>query len=127
MDFTIDPEYLCSVHIRKEWNQYTQDGREPTPEELLLVLQGKGTYSMSSTDDHPEFAKLREHLGELGYISIYRQCWNGDRVEKPFTLNGVKFKVGQQFSCGAAMGAHFAVRAKHPELYKEIDNDETMD
>lgn len=119
MDFTIDPEYLCSVHIREEWNQYTRNGREPTPEELLLVLQGKGNYSMGSTDDHPEFKKLREQLGELGYISIYRQCWNGDRVEKPFTLNGLKFKKGDQFSCGSGMGTHFAVRAKHPELYKD--------
>ena len=104
MDFTIDPAYLCSISIREEWNQYTKDGREPTPEELLLVLQGKGTYSMSSSDDHPEFTKLRERLGELEYIKIERGWWNGDRVLKPFTLNGLKFKKGDQFSCGSGMG-----------------------
>jgi hypothetical protein len=126
MDFTIDPEYLCSVSIREEWNTYTKNGRVPTAEELLLILQGKGTVTMGSSADHPEFTKLREQLGEQGYISIERGWWNGDRVTKPFTLNGLKFKVGAQFSCAGAMGNHFAVRAKHPEYYKDED-DETMD
>lgn len=127
MDFTIDPEYLTSVSIRKEWNTYTQNGRVPTDEELLLILQGKGKVTLGSSIDHPEFAKLREHLGEQGYITIERGWINGDRVEKPFTLNGYKFKVGAQFSCASAMGNNFAVRAKHPELYKDEDDDETMD
>lgn len=126
MDFTIDPAYLTSVSVRKEWNTYTLNGRVPTDEELLLILQGKGTVIMGSSEDHPEFTKLREYLGEQGYISIERGWVNGDRVEKPFTLNGRKFKVGEQFSCASAMGIHFAVRAKHPELYKDEDN-ETMD
>jgi hypothetical protein len=116
MDFTIDPEYLCSVSIREEWNTYTKNGRVPTAEELLLILQGKGNVIMGSSADHPEFAKLREQLGAEGYIKIERGWVNGDRVTKPFTLNGLKFKVGAQFSCGAAMGIHFAVRADHPEL-----------
>lgn len=126
MDFTIDPAYLTDVTIHEEWNTYTKNGREPTNEELLLILAGKGKCSTTSSADHPEFTKLREQLGELGYISIERGWWNGDRVEKPFTLNGLKFKVGAQFSCGAAMGIHFTVRAKHPELYEDED-DETMD
>ncbi len=125
-EFTIDPAYLTSVTIHEEWNTYTKDGREPTAEEVLLILQGKGKCGMTHTEDHPEFTKLREQLGQLGYISIERGWWNGDRVEKPFTLNGHKFKVGEQFSCGDAMSIHFAVRAKHPELYKDKD-DETMD
>jgi len=127
MDFTIDPEYLCSVTIHKEWNQYTRNGRVPTDEELLLILQGKGKVTVGRSEDHPEFTKLREYLGEQGYISIERGWWNGDRVLKPFTLNGLKFKVGAQFRCGSAMGTHFAVRAKHPELYKDEDDDETVD
>jgi hypothetical protein len=127
MDFTIDPAYLTSVTIREEWNTYTKNGREPTPEEVLLILQGKGNCSMTSSEDHPEFARLREQLGELGYISIYRGCWNGDRVLKPFKLNGRKFKVGDQFSCGAAMETHLAVRAKHPEYYEDEYDDETVD
>jgi hypothetical protein len=127
MDFTIDPEYMCSVTIHKEWNTYTQNGRVPTDEELLLVLAGKGKCSITGSEDHPEFAKLREHLGEQGYITIERGWVNGDRVLKPFKLNGRKFKVGDQFSCGAAMGTHLAVRAKHPEYYKDEYDDETMD
>lgn len=126
MDFTIDPKYLCSVTIHEEWNTYTKNGRVPTDDELLLILQGKGKCGMTSSVDHPEFAKLREQLGEMGYISIYRQSWNGDRVEKPFTLNRLKFKVGEKFPCGAAMDIHFKVREIHPELFKDED-DETMD
>lgn len=126
MDFTIDPAYLCSVTIHEEWNTYTKNGREPTPEELLLVLQGKGKCSTTSSADHPEFTKLREQLGELGYISIERQFWNGDRVLKPFTLNRLKFKVGEQFGCASAMDIHFGVREIHPELFKDED-DETVD
>jgi hypothetical protein len=81
---------------------------------------------MISFEDHPEFARLREQLGEQGYIKIERGWVNGDRVTKPFTLNGLKFKVGEQFSCAGAMDTHFYVRAKHPEYYKDED-DETMD
>ena len=127
MDFTLDPAYLTDVTIHEEWNTYTKNGRVPTDEELVLILQGKGKCSTTSSIDHPEFTKLREQLGELGYISIERGWWNGDRVLKPFTLNGLKFKVGQQFSSAGAMSNHLRVRAKHPELYKEIDNDDTMD
>ena len=127
MDFTIDPDYLCSKTIHKEWNTYTQNGREPTPEEMLLILQGKGKCGMTSSEDHPEFARLREHLGTQGYIKIERGWWNGDRVLKPFTLNGRKFKPGAQFSCGAAIGTHFAFQAKHSEYYKDEYDDETVD
>jgi hypothetical protein len=127
MDFTIDPEYLTSVTIHEEWNTYTKNGREPTVEELILILQGKGKCGTTSSEDHPEFAKLREQLGELGYIRIERGWWNGDRVLKPFRLNGRKFKEGDQFSCGAAMGNHLRVRAKYPEYYKDEYDDETVD
>jgi hypothetical protein len=123
VDFTIDPEYLTSVTIKEEWNTYTLHDRVPTAEELLLILQGKGNCSSTSSADHPEFAKLREQLGADGYISIQRGWWNGDTVEKPFTLNGRKFKVGAQFSSGSAMGTHLIVRAKHPEYYKDEYDD----
>lgn len=119
MDFILDPKYFTSVTIHNEWNTYTKDGRVPTDEELLLLLEGKGKCGITSTKDHPEFTKLRERLGQLGYITIERGWWNGDRVLKPFTLNGLKFKVGAQFSCADAMDVHFRVRAKHPELYKD--------
>ena len=127
VDFTIDPEYLTSVTIHNEWNTYTHNGRVPTDEELILIIQGKGECSTTSSEDHPEFARLREQLGAEGYISIERGWWNGDTVEKPFTLNGRKFKVGAQFSSAGAMGIHLIVRAKHPEYYKDEYDDETMD
>jgi len=127
VEFTINPAYLTSVTIREEWNTYTRNGREPTPEEVLLILQGQGNCGMTSSEDHPEFAQLREQLGEQGYIRIQRGQWNGDRVLKPFKLNGRKFKEGDQFSCGSAMGTHLAVRAKHPEYYKDEYDDETVD
>jgi hypothetical protein len=119
MEFTIAPEYLTSVTIRNEWNTYTHNGRVPTAEELLLILQGKGECSTTGSEEHPEFARLREQLGADGYISIQRGWWNGDTVLKPFKLNGRKFKVGAQFSSGGAMGTYLAVRAKHPEYYKD--------
>ena len=123
VDFTIDPEYLTSVTIKEEWNTYTKNGRVPTAEELILIIQGKGNCSSTRSADHPEFAKLREQLGADEYISIQRGWWNGDTVEKPFTLNGRKFKVGAQFSSGSAMGTHLIVRAKHPEMYKDEYDD----
>lgn len=123
MEFTIDPAYLTSVTIRDEWNTYTQRGRVPTAEELILIIQGKGNCSSTRSADHPEFAKLREQLGADGYISIQRSWWNGDSVLKPFTLNRRKFKVGAQFSSGSAMGTHLIVRAKHPEMYKDEYDD----
>jgi hypothetical protein len=115
------------VTIHNEWNTYTRNGRVPTAEELILIIQGKGNCSTTSSEDHPEFAKLREHLGDLGYIHIQRGWWNGDEVLKPFKLNARKYKVGAQFSSGSAMGTHLAVRAKHPELYKDEYDDETVD
>ena len=127
MEFTINPEYLTDITIHKEWNSYTNNGREPTAEELLLILQGRGKCSTTHSEDHPEFARLREQLGELGYISIQRGWINGDRVLKPFKLNGRKFKEGDKFSCGGAMGIHLLVRAKHPEYYKDEYDDETLD
>jgi len=112
MNFTIDPAYLTSVHIREEWNTYTKDGRIPTAEEMLLIMKGKGNCSTISSIDHPEFTQLREHLGKQGYISIERGWWNGDQVKKPFTLNGAMFAVGEAFPCGAAMAAHLKFMKK---------------
>ena len=116
MNFKLDPEYLCHVSIHKEWNTYTKDGRVPTDEELLLILQGKGKCSSTTSDDHPEFKKLREQLGKLGYIRIERGWWNGDRVLKPFSLNGAKFIKGEQFSSGAAI--KYTVESKLKETKK---------
>ena len=74
-----------------------------TDDDLLKILKGEGKCSSTTSDDHPEFKNLREMLGEQEFISINRNSWNGDKVLKPFSLNGAKFKVGEMFACGGAM------------------------
>ena len=114
-EFYIDEAYLTDITVVKEWNTYTKDGREPTPEELIKMLKGEGVFKMTSHEDHPEFAKLREELGELGYIDIERGWWNGDIVAKSFRLNGYIARKGWQFSCATAMGNHFSFLRKFPK------------
>jgi len=76
----------------------------------LLMDNGeilKGT--SQATIDHPEFTKLRNKLDKLGYIEVQRLWWNGDRVLKPFKLNGMAFKKGDQFPCASALAVRFGV------------------
>jgi hypothetical protein len=105
MNFELDPEYITDVTIRQEWNIYTNKDTI-TDEDLVEVLKGRGSCSSTHCEDHPEFARLRDQLGELGYISIQRGWWNGDRVLKSFTLNGVAFEPGEQFPSAAPMKLH---------------------
>jgi len=101
-EFLIDPEFLCDVFISRSWNSYASK-ELVTDADLLKIIKGEGQCGSFSNDDHPEFKKLREQLGELGYIYIERGWWNGDRVLKPFSLNGARFKKGEQFCSGAAI------------------------
>lgn len=112
MNFYIDEQYLTDILIHKEWSLY-DDKTELTDEELIKVLKGEGHCSSIHSEDHPKFVELREKLGKQGYIKIERGWWNGDRVQKPFTLNGVEFVVGEQFSCGCAMKIHLEVARKY--------------
>jgi hypothetical protein len=105
MNFEINTEYVTDVVIREEWNTYTNKD-DITNEDLVEVLKGRGSCSSTRTEDHPEFTKLREQLGKLGYISIERGWWNGDRVLKSFSLNSVAFEPGEQFCCAGAMKFH---------------------
>lgn len=102
VNFEINEEHLCSVNIYKTWNAY-KNKENPTEEDLVKVLMGKGECSTLSSDDHPEFKALREQLGREEFIKIQRSWWNGDRVLKPFSLNGAKFRKGEQFPSGAAI------------------------
>lgn len=102
-EFNIPIEYCKTIIIRDEWNTYTKNGRIPTPEELLLIMAGKGQCSITSNEDHPEFNKLRRQLSDEGYIHIEPGWWNGDRVLKSFMLNGVKFETGAQFPSAGAI------------------------
>lgn len=110
--FTIDEEHLCSVTEQKTW-YVCKDPNNPTPEELVEMLQGKATRSMLSTKDHPSFTELREELGREGYIFINRKWWNGDMVLKQFRLNGYLFKKDEIFVCASAMGGYLSSAAKH--------------
>lgn len=111
-EFLIDEQYLTSIAIHKTWNTYTKNGRKPTPDELLKIIKGEGNCSTTSTDDHPEFTKLRDALEADGFIKTERTWWNGDRVLKPFKLNGHTFQKGEQFSCAGAMKYHLTTRRK---------------
>ena len=102
--FTIDEQFITSVSERKVWSMY--QGKNPdelTPDELMKILKGEDIISSIESKDHPEFTRLREELGELGYIEIQRGWWNGDRVKKSFKLNEWTFRKGRQFSCASAM------------------------
>lgn len=101
-NFSIDQDYITDVIDQKVW--YKVDMKNPSPEDLVLILKDEHIRSTSTgSKDHPEFAKLRKQLGAEGYIHIAWGSWNGDSVLKPFKLNGMKFKKGEQFMCAAAM------------------------
>jgi hypothetical protein len=111
-EFTIAEEFMTDITIHKKWNTYTQNGRVPTPDELLLLLEGKGDCSITSTEDHPEFAKLRNKLEAGKFIKTCRNSWNGDRVTKTFRLNGFTFEKDARFPSGAAIKSHIQFRMK---------------
>ena len=110
-NFELDDQYICSVTIRKEWGMFDHK-KDLTEDDLVKVLKGEDRCSSTSCEDHPEFDKLRKQLDQEGYISIWYSVWNGDTVLKPFTLNGVKFKKGEKFCCGAAMSTHLKYEKK---------------
>jgi hypothetical protein len=105
MNFEIDPEYVTDVTIHRTF--YRHAGKPTlTNEELIEVIKDPVVGSMHGSEDHPEFARLRDQLEQLGYIRCERNWSNGDRVLKSFSLNGVAFEPGEQFCCAAAMKFH---------------------
>ena len=112
MDFYIDKVYLTDVVVRTEYPCYN-NRTDLTAEELILVIKHPSPSVSIGTKDHPEFNRLREQLERDGYIQVQRGWWNGDRVLKPFSLNGVKFKKHDQFSCAAAMKHHLEFQRKY--------------
>ena len=103
----IDEEYLCQVTIFKD---YMKD--RPEDEQLIAKLKGH-RFCSTSSDDHPEFKKLRNQLEQDGFIKTERSWWNGDRVLKIFKLNGYEFRIGEQFPCGAAIKMHIEFGKKY--------------
>jgi hypothetical protein len=104
-EFYLDESLEWNISVYTEYNSYLNK-EVVTDEDLVDVLKGKGQWSTLGSDDGPEFKALRNQLEELGYIECQRSWWNGDRVLKPFRLNGLQFKKGEQFSSGAALKFH---------------------
>lgn len=112
MIFELDESQDWHPHYSRQWNEYTVNGTV-TDEDLIKVLQGKGNRSIMGSDDSPEFKALRNQLEAEGYIRCQRTWWNGDRVLKPFFLNGVRFDCDDQFPSGAAMKLHLQTARKY--------------
>jgi hypothetical protein len=114
MDFHIDPAYLTDIIVREDFVPRV-DTDSITPERLIEVIKNAGRYYSIGSKDHPEFVKLRDQLEKQGYIITERGWWNGDRVLKKFTLNGVKFRKHAQFPCAAAMRGHLQFAKKYQQ------------
>lgn len=110
--FIIDEQYICDVAVRIEHSLLT-DPDNPTCGDLIKILKGQDKRVSISHKDHDEFTKLREELGELGYIEVVRNYWNGDRVLKPFMLNEWRFRKGHKFPCAAAMANSISCARKY--------------
>jgi hypothetical protein len=106
-EFTIIKEYLTDVsdnHVKYKYDTT----KELTNEQLVdIVVNGNILYQSIGRNDHPEFAKLRDQLEELGYIRTSRNSVNGDQVLKPFKLNGIKFKKNDRFYSAIALRHYF--------------------
>ena len=105
MNFTIDESKKFDVTTRSVYS-YLENPENPTADDLIMILKGVHQYVTVINEDSPEFKVLRNKLEAEGYIECQRNWLNGDRVLKPFTLNGVKFEVDGKFCCGAAMNYH---------------------
>lgn len=101
--FYIDIAYVVSVTERRE-HRIKQWQDETEADFLIRKLSSDSRPVISiGSDDHVEFTKLRNQLGDEGYISIQRSWHNGDRVLKPFYLNDKLFEENETFFCAAAM------------------------
>ena len=111
-EFTILKEYLTDVpdnHVKYRYDTT----KELTNEQLVdILVRGNISWRSYGTKDHPEFAKLRNQLEELGYIRTSRNSCNGDIVLKSFKLNDTIFRKNTTFYCAAALNTMMKVRNK---------------
>ena len=112
MIFNIDEQYICDVTVRTETSTL-ENPDNPTDEDLIKMIKGHHKIVSISNKDHDEFTRLRDKLEELGYIETQRGWWNGDRVLKPFYLNGWRFKKNHKFPCAAALKVSIECARKH--------------
>jgi len=110
-EFYIDEQFFCSVSDDRIGYKVNMDN--PSPEDLELILRDEHiAYKISGHTDHDEFTKLRNQLSKLGFIKIATTYWNGDRVLRPFQLNGHWFLEGDKFPCAEAMKFSLPKRIK---------------
>ena len=103
-NFKIDEQHLCDESV-KVYKEHLENRANPTAEDMIKILKGTDRSMISmSTQDHPVFADLRNQLEIMGYITVVRNSWNGDRVIRGFKLNGWTFSKGQKFPCASALG-----------------------
>ena len=107
---------MREVTIHREWSIY-QDRTELTAEEMIKVICGEDRCRSTHSEDHPEFAALREQLGRAGYIRIERGWWNGDRVIRSFKINGVIYRAGERFPSGAAFRWSYERKSQRPGFH----------
>jgi hypothetical protein len=111
-EFLILKEYLTDVpdnHVKYRYDTT----KELTHEQLVdILVNGNIQYRSFGTKDHPEFAKLRNQLEELGYIRTSRISCNGDIVLKSFKLNDMIFRKNTTFYCASALNNMIKVRNK---------------
>lgn len=109
--FKLKNEYFCSV--------------EDVKYAIFRDISGKIVFQGNSigTKDHPEFTKLRNQLSKMGYILMETSYSNGDIVLKPFKLNKINFKKGEQFPCASALGTRiFATKMMATKKLQKIDS-----
>jgi hypothetical protein len=105
-NFIIDETCFTSISVRTVYSPYA-DRESLTPEELIDALTRDLEHTvMYSSEDHPEFNRLRCQLEDLGYIKVQRAWWNGDEVLKSFKLNNNIFRKNDRFPCADAMAGH---------------------
>lgn len=112
-EFNLDETYMCDItHVDVRYPEVKDK------HDLMKSLKGEGVITITRSECHPEFERFRFQLEKDGYISVERMWNNGDRVLKPFRLNGFLFKRGSKFYCAPAMGVAIKVARKYG--YKTI-------
>ena len=95
-NFRIANKYITDVRQEKPITLYTESGK---------VIEGTSIGYI----DHPKYTELRDKLEAQGYIETERSFWNGDRVLKPFFVNGKKFNFGEKFPSSSYMSVVMSV------------------
>lgn len=105
-NFEIDEQYLTNVVVEEQvtFTGLTTTGSVTPEQRAVMEEMMDKPLKVTKWIDHPEFTKLREQLEADGYIKIERSWWNGDKVLKPFKINGISLKKNGTFYCAVALG-----------------------